>query len=73
MVVSRFLTRSCWNGERYIGGSYSYHKIGQTAADCDVLAKQVPSTGVSQFNHIKVTYKTITMNVYLKKGEQHVD
>ncbi len=39
--------RSCWNNERYIGGSYSYHKIGQTAADCDVLAKPVPSKGVS--------------------------
>ncbi len=41
------ICRSAWNSERFICGSYSYHKVGQSAIDCDVLAKPVPSETVS--------------------------
>ncbi len=46
--VVMLIDRSAWNSERFIGGSYSYHKVGQSAADCDVLAKPVPNDTVSE-------------------------
>lgn len=41
------ISRSCWYSHPYTHGSYSYVKLGNTTADCDLLAEPLMHKQVS--------------------------